>query len=89
MRKRALKNIRRKAVLLALVSGMVFGSTGIVSADWSEEREQQEREELIKTLSEKEQRGDINGDGIVNVFDVMRYKNSIVEGRSFDEAERI
>ena len=89
MRKRALKNIRRKAVLLTLVSGMVFGSTGIVSAYSSEELKQQEREELIKTLSEKEQRGDINGDGIVNVFDVMRYKNSIVEGRSFDEAERI
>ncbi|MBP1591217.1 MAG: substrate-binding domain-containing protein [Oscillospiraceae bacterium] len=83
MRKRALKNIRRKAVLLTLVSGMVFGSTGIVSADSSEELKQQEREELIKTLSEKGQPGDINGDGVINVFDLMRYKNSLIEEKGF------
>ncbi|MBR6925219.1 MAG: dockerin type I repeat-containing protein, partial [Oscillospiraceae bacterium] len=51
--------------------------------------EEQQKEELINTLSEKEQPGDINGDGIINVFDVMRYKNSIVEGKDFDSAERI
>ena len=51
--------------------------------------EEQQKEKLINTLSEKEQPGDINGDGIINVFDVMRYKNSIVEGKDFDSAERI
>ena len=89
MKRRALKNIRYKAVLLALVSGIICGSTGIAAADSQDEREQQEWEELIKTLSEKEQRGDINGDGIINVFDVMRYKNSIVEGKGFDKSGRI
>ncbi|MBP0961202.1 MAG: dockerin type I repeat-containing protein, partial [Oscillospiraceae bacterium] len=51
--------------------------------------EEQQKEKLINTLSEKEQPGDIYGDGIINVFDVMRYKNSIVEGKDFDSAERI
>ncbi len=88
MKKSRHKVLRQKAALLALVSVLTCGSTGMVyAADQADSSKQ--KEELIKSLSAKEQPGDINGDGIINVFDLMRYKNSIVEGKKFDDAERL
>ena len=47
-------------------------------------------EEIIAELSKKEQRGDINGDKTINVFDLMRYKNTLMEGneKDFDTVEK-
>ncbi|MBR3536651.1 MAG: substrate-binding domain-containing protein, partial [Oscillospiraceae bacterium] len=35
-------------------------------------------------LTNEGMRGDINGDGIINVFDVMRYKKKIINGNGID-----
>ncbi len=49
----------------------------------AEEKEQQ-KAKLIESLTNEGMRGDINGDGIINVFDVMRYKKTIINGNGID-----
>ncbi|MBR3023603.1 MAG: leucine-rich repeat protein, partial [Oscillospiraceae bacterium] len=49
----------------------------------AEEKEQQ-KAKLIESLTNEGMRGDINGDGIINVFDVMRYKKKIINGNGID-----
>ena len=48
------------------------------------EEKEKEKAELIKSLSDEGMRGDINGDGVINVFDVMRYKKKIINGNGID-----
>jgi len=49
--------------------------------------EDEQRQNVISTLEGLGQRGDINGDGIVNVMDMIRYKNSIVEGKDIETGD--
>ncbi|WP_044975118.1 dockerin type I domain-containing protein [Ruminococcus sp. HUN007] len=81
MKKRMIRELRRKAVLLALVSGLFCGSSGMVYA--AEESTETEKSQFLNYLSERGQPGDYNGDGVINVFDLMKYKNSFIEEKEF------
>lgn len=79
-------NLRKKIVLIAAAASFAFAGSGMVYAEdmtWEEKQNAAHKEELVKSLSEEKQRGDINGDGVINVFDVMRYKSGILEGNYF------
>ena len=79
-------NLRKKIVLIAAAASFAFAGSGMVYAEdmtWEEQQNAAHKEELVKSLSEEEKRGDINGDGVINVFDVMRYKSGILEGNYF------
>ena len=83
-------SLRKKITILTAFTLIACGGAAAVSAEPDLSTEEGQRTAaLIEKLSEKEQPGDINGDGIINVFDVMRYKNTILEGREFDQAKRI
>ncbi|MBR6837281.1 MAG: substrate-binding domain-containing protein, partial [Oscillospiraceae bacterium] len=83
---RSSENLRKKIVLIAAAASFAFAGSGMVYAEdmtWEEKQNAAHKEELVKSLSEEKQRGDINGDGVINVFDVMRYKSGILEGNYF------
>ena len=83
---RSSENLRKKIVLIAAAASFAFAGSGMVYAEdmtWEEQQNAAHKEELVKSLSEEEKRGDINGDGVINVFDVMRYKSGILEGQYF------
>ena len=81
MKEQTLNDLRRKAVTFALVSGLFCGGSGMVYA--AEEATETEKSQLLNYLSERGQPGDYNGDGVINVFDLMRYKNSFIEEKGF------
>ena len=71
----------RKNTALALAAAVfTCGAFGTVSAQTDNSSE---KETIESTLLERGQPGDYNGDGVINVFDLMRYKNSFIEEKGF------
>ena len=87
MEKKSLNRITAALTALIITAGMAFPAFAEEQGENVSEAERK-RAEFINELSAREQRGDINGDGTVNVFDVMRYKMDIIAGETITASER-
>ena len=76
--------LKKKIAILTVFTLLACTGADTASAEPDTSTEEGQRAvSIMEKLSERGQPGDINGDGVINVFDLMRYKNSLIEEKGF------